>query len=167
MGCGSSAFLNRAEKSIFQVKRKANTIKNAARESRSSDIEDGKECHDGALSACVAPHASSFKTISGRNVILGQNDRTTKLKDLLIHSDTATDTLRMSRAAIMIQRIARGKSARGSMSQRRISSLAENKFLESIDPYLSPAENACKSLMHLALVTKSSPRLKSIYFCLP
>ncbi len=158
MGCGSSACI--ADKSAFYVKRRANTSKNNARESRSKDLADGERYHDKALSACVAPHATSFNTSKGKQVILGQSDRTTKMKELLNHSDAANDILRMSRAAIAIQRIARGRSARGSMSQRRNSSLAENKFLESIDPYLSPAENACKSLLDLARVVTLSSRLK-------
>uniref|UniRef100_A0A7S0MIA7 Uncharacterized protein n=1 Tax=Cryptomonas curvata TaxID=233186 RepID=A0A7S0MIA7_9CRYP len=138
MGCGSSS---------FPVERKANTTKNTGQEFRSIDILDGKKYNDDTLSACVVSHATSFNTSIG---ILKQSDRTTKLKELLNHSDAATDTLRLSRAAIAIQRIVRGKSARGSMSQRRNSSLAEIKFLESIDPYLSPAENASKSLLDLA-----------------
>ena len=68
-------------------------------------------------------------------------------------SSTGNNELtRRSSAAIMIQRRARGMGARVSISKRRQSVVAENQFLKTLNPRLSPAENAANALLGLALV---------------
>jgi hypothetical protein len=58
-----------------------------------------------------------------------------------------------SKAAVAIQRIARGVGARGSILRIREEKLAEEQFTKTLDPLLSPAENASRSLWELASVT--------------
>jgi hypothetical protein len=147
MGCGFSSCSHDL---------KASSFKEAARETRATTISnEDKIRDDDAISSCVAPFAISLKTGPGLyNKKIGEGSRTTKMKELLKNSDKSTDILKMSRAAILIQRVARGKSARESTLQRKNSAMAEQSFLKSIDPYLSPAENASKSLLDLALVKK-------------
>jgi hypothetical protein len=64
----------------------------------------------------------------------------------------SNELIRRSSAAIMIQRRARGMGARVSISKRRQSVVAENQFLKTLNPRLSPAENAANALLGLALV---------------
>jgi hypothetical protein len=64
----------------------------------------------------------------------------------------SNELTRRSSAAIMIQRRARGMGARVSISKRRQSVVAENQFLKTLNPRLSPAENAANALLGLALV---------------
>ena len=59
---------------------------------------------------------------------------------------------RQEKAAILIQRVARGVEARGSVLKRRSSEIARDTFEKSLDLHLSPAENASKALLALAAV---------------
>jgi hypothetical protein len=75
-----------------------------------------------------------------------------KFKEFVL-MDNVPQLDRQQHAALMIQRVARGIEARGSMCKRRNSQIAESKFVETLDPLISPAENASKALMELATVT--------------
>ena len=61
------------------------------------------------------------------------------------------DARRRSSASISIQRRVRGIGARGSVS-RRESLMSESAFMKTLNPLLSPAENAANALLDLATV---------------
>ena len=67
----------------------------------------------------------------------------------------ASDIKQLEKAAVMIQRVARGVEARGHVLKRRASHIARDNFEKSLDVRLSPAENASKALLELAAVVLS------------
>ena len=56
-------------------------------------------------------------------------------------------------AAVLIQRRVRGIEARAFVAARRISNIADNILMKSLDPFLSPAENARNLLLNIASVS--------------
>ena len=64
------------------------------------------------------------------------------------------DARRRSSAAISIQRRVRGIGARASVSRRRESLMSESAFMQTLNPLLSPAENAANALLDLATVRR-------------
>ena len=85
------------------------------------------------------------------------NEMHTKRNQMPHESATAVcddlELARQEKAAILIQRVARGVEARGSVLKRRSSEIARDTFEKSLDLHLSPAENASKALLALAAVS--------------
>ena len=65
------------------------------------------------------------------------------------------DITRKSSAAVLIQRRVRGMGARVSVRKRKESLICENEFAKTLNPLLSPAENAANALLDLATVMTS------------
>ena len=94
--------------------------------------------------------SSNTVNVAAQQSLNGGNSES-KLHEFVV-LDNIPQLDRQAHAALMIQRVARGIEARGSMCKRRNSQIADTKFVETLDPLISPAENASKALMDLATV---------------
>ena len=146
MGCASSLLVERSHNG------KNTTEMNGSKDHRSktqtSDTLDRTPSH--MLSTGMNPKSSlsveSWSNADSR--VVGERRESEEFTSF----PNSNELTRRSSAAIMIQRRARGMGARNGVSKRRQSVFAENQFLNSLNPRLSPAENAANALLELALV---------------
>ena len=142
MGCGSSVIIrsSRVNLSSSQI------IHGKENAEATTKLNEGTNRATGTFYSISPYSENSGKDVSGCQPVINK----LKIKELM--TDDVPEILKQSRAAIEIQRVARGKSVRGSMGRRRSSVFAESKFSKSLNPHLSPAENASKALLDLAAV---------------
>ena len=132
MGCASSSGGNVVPDAMYRSHKSAQVVK-----SNSISIK---------LDAGVSSDTTDFEAQQSDHGIIKSKFRE------FVTMDNLSDLERKKHAALMIQRVARGIEARGSMCKRRNSVMADAKFAESLDRLISPAENASKALMDLATV---------------
>ena len=135
MGCGLSTSKQKS-KQIIVSQSKANSEHKIVEKEKPERI-GSKEI---VLTQIVEPSLNEMHT---RNLM--PHESTTAVCDDL-------ELARQEKAAILIQRVARGVEARGSVLKRRSSEIARDTFEKSLDLHLSPAENASKALLALAAV---------------
>ncbi len=89
---------------------------------------------------------------SSKEIILGSIPPTAPKKSS-ISPLAVNDTIQKVSAAVLIQRRIRGMEARAFAATRKITKQAEQFILKSLNPLLSPAENACNLLTDIISVT--------------
>ena len=139
MGCGQSLGANKQTTS-----HRTSKLKNKQSNNQDNALND------------LCPVGLEEKGELGNQKINERFDPVLKIKDIIDVGNaekSRENIFKLSRAAVEIQRVARGKSVRGSMSRRKSLASAESLFAQSLDPKLSPAENASKSLLDMAAVS--------------
>ena len=87
------------------------------------------------------------------NVNRSPNARKNSYSNIISFGNKFSDEERkLTSAAIRIQRRIRGMEARIFAASRKISKAAERMMQKNLNPFLSPAENACNLLLEIASV---------------